>query len=80
MPIASAVIVPVENENREMVAERLRRLSDVEVSGVGAKGVAIVLEGESIDEMKKLSRRIADWDEVLEFQLAYLNWEDLEDD
>lgn len=78
MPIASAVVVPVAGRDREPIAARLRELPGVEVSGIGGKGVAVVLEGKSIDEMKRLSERIADWEEVLEFQLAYLNWEDLE--
>ncbi|NIQ95586.1 MAG: chaperone NapD [Desulfuromonadales bacterium] len=78
MPIASAVVVPVEREDGESIAERLRELPGLEVSGVGDKGVAVVLEGDSIETMKEISEEIADWDEVLEFQLAYLNWEDLE--
>lgn len=79
MPIASAVVVPADKEEKGPLAARLADTQGVEVSGVGDKGIAIVLEGEDMDALKMLSETIAGWDEVMDFQLAYFNWEDLDD-
>jgi nitrate reductase NapAB chaperone NapD len=80
MPIASAVVVPVAKEEEGPLAARLSGIEGVEVSGVGDRGIAIILEGEDLDGLKRLSQAIAGWDEVMDFQLAYFNWEDLDTD
>jgi nitrate reductase NapAB chaperone NapD len=78
MPIASAVVVPAGKEEKGPLAARLAGTEGVEVSGVGDKGIAIVLEGSDLDQLKRLSEAIAAWEEVMDFQLAYFNWEDLD--
>jgi nitrate reductase NapAB chaperone NapD len=77
MPIAGALIVPSSPDAGEALAQKLRGLSGVEVTGVGEKGVAVILEQADVEALKKLSGDISAWDEVADFQLGYLNWEDL---
>jgi nitrate reductase NapAB chaperone NapD len=76
MPIAGAVVVPTKKELERELSERLDALAGASVEGVGSKGIALVLEAESVDLLERLSREISEWEEVLEFQVAYLNWED----
>ena len=76
MPIAGALVVPIHREEGKLLTSRLATLPGVEVQQEGPKGIAIVLEAESTGELKKISQNIEEWDDVLEFELAYLNWED----
>jgi nitrate reductase NapAB chaperone NapD len=77
MPIAGALVMPVKQENVAGLQSKLTAVSGVEVEGIGPKGIAIVLEAVSVSELKKISCDIEKWDDVLEFELAYLNWEDV---
>lgn len=76
MPIAGALVVPVHREEGKMLTLKLATVPGVEVKKEGPKGIAVVLEAESTGELKKISQNIEKWDDVLEFELAYLNWED----
>ena len=78
MPIAGAVVTPYDRGLDEAVKSRLNELPGVEVQAIGPKGLAIVLDRE-IDGLKAVSREIQNWDEVLSFQVAYINWEDPRD-
>jgi|Deesub1362A_J573_1020465.scaffolds.fasta_scaffold03462_3 nitrate reductase NapAB chaperone NapD len=75
LPVSGAVVVPVPGKEKE-VEKSLRALPGVEVKGRGSKGIAVVMEGESTKELKKLSEKIEKWDDVVDFQLVYLNVED----
>ncbi len=75
LPISGAVVVPVPGREEE-VERSLRSLPGVEVKGRGAKGIAVVMEGRTTKELKKLSERIENWEDVVDFQLVYLNVED----
>ncbi len=79
MSVAGAVVVPVRKELEKELSEKLDALEGVSVEGIGDKGIALLLEAESVGELKKISETIGDWDEVVDFQLAYLNWEDAEE-
>lgn len=76
MPIAGALVVPVKQETAPGLKARLAAVAGVNVEDIGPKGIAIVLEADSTWELKKISSDIEKWDDVLEFELAYLNWED----
>ena len=79
MPVAGAVVVPVNREVEEALSERLDALEGASVQGIGDKGIALILEAESVGSIEKMSEAIAGWEDVLDFQLAYLNWEDAAD-
>jgi len=76
MAIAGVLVTPVDREAEEKVTELLSGLAGAEVQEVGPKGIAVVLEAESTERLKELSEEIQGWKEVVDFQLAYLNWED----
>lgn len=76
MPVAGAVVVPAKKEFEKGLSERLNALAGASVQGIGSKGIALVLEAESVELLEKVSKEISAWEEVLEFQLAYLNWEE----
>lgn len=76
MPIAGALVVPVDRKEEEVLRLKLATVPGVEVKETGPKGIAIVLEANSTGELKQKSNAIEKWDDVLEFELAYLNWED----
>ena len=76
MPIAGALVVPVSRTDEQVLRLKLATVPGVEVKDTGPKGIAIILEAESTGELKKVSSTIEGWDDVLEFELAYLNWED----
>ena len=76
MPVAGAVVVPTSKEREEALSESLDALEGVSVQGIGDKGIALILEAESVGSIEKMSEAIAGWGDVLDFQLAYLNWED----
>lgn len=76
MPIAGAIVVPVNRKEEEVLRLKLATVPGVEVKETGPKGIAIVLEAATTGELKQKSTTIEKWDDVLEFELAYLNWED----
>ena len=76
MPVAGAVVTATKKEFEKALTEKLDALEGVSVKGIGDKGVALVLEADSVDSLHEMSKKISRWDEVLDFQLAYLNWED----
>jgi len=76
MPIAGALVVPVDRKVEQKLKLKLATVPGVEVKETGPKGIAIVLEAGSTGELKKISTTIEKWSDVLEFELAYLNWED----
>jgi nitrate reductase NapAB chaperone NapD len=76
MPVAGAVVVPMDRKDEERIADRLREIPSVTVEGIGEKGIAIVLEAESAERLKEISESISQWEEVIEFELVYLNWEE----
>ena len=77
MPIAGALVVPVKQEAASGLQSKLAAVSGVKVEDIGPKGIAIVLEADSTSQLKEISSDIERWDDVLEFELAYLNWEDM---
>ena len=77
MAIAGAVVVAVKKELEERLKERLNSLKEVDVQEIGEKGIAVVLEADDTERLKEVSEEINGWDEVLDFQLAYLNWEEV---
>ncbi len=76
MPVAGAVVTAVRKDLEKDLSERLAALEGVTVKGIGDKGIALVLEADSVDSLHEVSEAISRWDEVVDFQLAYLNWED----
>lgn len=76
MPVAGAVVVPATQKVEENLSARLSAVEGVSVKGIGEKGIALVLEADSVDSLHEMSEAISRWDEVADFQLAYLNWED----
>ena len=79
MAIAGAVVVPVKKEYESIIKKKLDSLKEVEVQDIGSKGIAVVMEADDSEKLRKISEEINAWKEVIDFQLAYLNWEDLED-
>lgn len=77
MPISSAVVLPVTKDDEKSVLAKLEEMSEVEVHGVGDEGIAIVMEAESKDKLVELSEEINDWEDVVDFQLAYYNTEEV---
>jgi nitrate reductase NapAB chaperone NapD len=78
MPVSGVVVVPAKGKEKDLV-EKLDALPGVEVQGVGPNGIAAVLEADSSEELQRLSETIEEWEEVVDFQLAYFNWDDLEE-
>lgn len=78
MPVSGVVVVPARGKEKGLV-EKLDALPGVEVQGVGPNGIAAVLEADSSEELQRLSETIEEWEEVVDFQLAYFNWDDLEE-
>ncbi len=75
MAIAGAVVVPYSKDTEEGLKKKLMNLSEVTVQDTGPKGVAIVIEAPSVDRLKDLSEEISKWEEVVAFELVYLNWQ-----
>lgn len=69
-------MVPVDREQELKLQTILNRIKGVEVQEIGPKGLAVVLEAASTRELKKMSEEINKLDEVVDFSLGYLNWED----
>ena len=76
MPIAGALVVPVKKEDEGELMLKLSTVPGLEIKEKGPKGFAVVLEADSTSKLKDISLQIEKWDDVLEFELAYLNWED----
>lgn len=76
MAIAGALIVPIDREQELKLQGILNCIKGVEVQEIGPQGLAVVLEAASTRELKKMSEEINKLDEVVDFSLGYLNWED----
>lgn len=76
MPVAGVVVVPLRAQDADALSERLSAYEEVEVQGYSAQGIALVMESPSLKKLKDLSEEIGGWEDVIEFNLAYLNWED----
>jgi len=76
MPVAGVVVTPLKREFEKSLADKLRTLPGANVEGIGEKGIALILEARSVDALHEMSEAINQWDEVADFMLAYLNWED----
>ena len=79
MAIAGAVVVPLKKDFENGLKEKLNSMSGVEIQDIGKKGIAVVLEAEDTDRIKEISKEINGWEEVIDFQLGYLNWEEVKD-
>ncbi len=77
MAIAGAVVVPVKENLESALKSRLDALQGVEVQGAGSKGIAIVLMAADMAAVKEISKEINGWEEVVELQVAYMNWEEM---
>lgn len=76
MAIAGALVVPVDRKQELKLQTILNSFEGVEVQEIGPQGLAVVLEAASTRELKKMSEEINKLDEVVDFSLGYLNWED----
>lgn len=74
MAVSGIVIVPLRGEE-EALRGKLEALPGAEVQGAGPAGIAAVLEAATTQLLEEMSERIRGWEEVVEFHLAYLNWE-----
>jgi nitrate reductase NapAB chaperone NapD len=79
MAMAGIVVMPVSPEQERGLLDRLKCVPGLEVQAVGPKGIALTLEHPATAGLKKLSEEISSWEEVLELELAYLNWENDEE-
>ena len=69
-------MVPARKGFEGVLLEKLTSLKEASVQGVGTKGIALVLEAPAVKRLEEVSEEIKGWDEVVEVQLAYLNWEE----
>jgi nitrate reductase NapAB chaperone NapD len=77
MAIVGAVVVAVKKELEAGLRDRMSStFEELAVKDIGEKGIAVVIEADNIRRLKNISDEISGWDEVLEFELAYLNWEE----
>jgi len=76
MPVAGAVVTPLKKGLEKSLSEKLDSLPGASVEGIGEKGIAVILEADRVDALHEMSEAINQWDEVADFLLAYLNWED----
>ena len=76
MTIAGAVVIPVDMQNSELLADKLGKLAHLEIQGIGPQGIAVVMEGKNPDHVKSISENITGWQEGLQVELASLNWEE----
>jgi|Deesub1362B_J571_1020462.scaffolds.fasta_scaffold00117_18 nitrate reductase NapAB chaperone NapD len=76
MAVAGVVVLP-QRGSEEAVLKRLRALEGVSIEGQGKGGIALVLEAPTVEALRKLSEEIQQWEEVIDLQLNYLNWEEL---
>ncbi len=77
MAIAGALVIPVNRDDEKNLVVKLNLLPGVEVQKSGLRGIAVVLEAEDTETIKDISKQIEQWREVIGFELAYLNWEEL---
>ena len=66
MPIAGALVVPVNPEEESVLKLKLATVPGIGVKEEGPRGIAIVLEAKSTGELKKISQDIEKWDNVLD--------------
>ena len=78
MPISS-LIVQARNGRVEAVAERLRTIPELEVTGRQGDQLVVVAETGNRKHDREVYRRIEDTEEVVALNLIYANFEDLED-
>jgi nitrate reductase NapAB chaperone NapD len=78
MPIASALVITDPHVPAEKVINLISALNGVESCISGPKGLAVVFETDDMRRLKELTGEINSLEEVIDIQLAYLNWEDLE--
>jgi nitrate reductase NapAB chaperone NapD len=77
MPTAGVVVVPLKKDSEMELKKKLEAFKEVEVKATGEKGIAIVLETNDVERLKKVSEEITNMEEVIDFNIAYLNWEDI---
>ena len=77
MAIAGAVVLPVQREMEDQIVQKLSSLKEVKIEGIGEKGIAVVLETASMEEIRHISEQISHWEEVVGFHVVYVNWEEL---
>lgn len=77
MPIAGGVVIPVQVEASQDLAERLGAQAGVEVSGVGPAGIALVFESDTMEAMNRLTSMVRERKDVADLQMTYCNWEDV---
>jgi len=80
MAIAGAIIIPRPGIPEQEIIARLTATPGVDSCESGPRGIAVVLEATDTQKLEKLSGRIKAMEEVIDLQLAYLNWEDEVDD
>ena len=78
MAIAGAVVVPHSKDCEQKLIGQLKQLPSVEVQEVGPKGIAVVIEEKDAASLRKLSEEIKAWQEVVDVQVAYINWEEID--
>ena len=79
MPIASALIIPDPALPVVRMVKRIETVQGVVSCDTGPKGIAVVLETDDMDEMKIITAQLNGQKGVIDVQLAYLNWEDIEE-
>ncbi len=75
MAVAGAVVIPINRDMDNLVVEKLQKVEGVTVEDSGPKGIAVVIEAPSTSRLKEISEEINQWEEVIGFELVYLNWE-----
>lgn len=76
MPIASGVVIPVDLERQQRLAEQLGNEPGIEISGIGPTGIAVVLESETMAAMTSLTSKVVALPDVVDLRMTYCNWED----
>ncbi len=79
MPIASALVVSAPDIPPDRVITFINNMNGVVSCLAGPKGIAVVFETADMRELKKITTAINAQEEVMDVQLAYLNWEDLDE-
>jgi len=76
MPVSGIVVVTIPGKEEE-VMKKLSGFNQIEIKGQGLKGIAVIIEGNTIEEIREVSEKIEKFEDVLEVQLIYLNFEDV---
>lgn len=79
MAIAGALVIPTNRDCETELAATLNNLGGVEVQEAGPKGLAVVLEAATNSELKDISKKILEMENVVDFSIGYINWEDTEE-